>query len=155
MAILGRVLEQHSEARGVDVAWDVVVPANALNAGQAFELQVPRRLPCARCEGGGCDACGRCGAIELRAVDAPVEIVTVTLSQSGSGKVIRVRVPERGGAGRGAEPRGHLLVIFREGAEPTPGVVCVNPAPPPRLVPLPWLLLPVLLGLLVWWFRPG
>ena len=33
--------------------------------GETVEIVVPARLACARCEGGGCDSCGRSGAIRL------------------------------------------------------------------------------------------
>ncbi|MFO0738581.1 MAG: hypothetical protein U0270_21980 [Labilithrix sp.] len=33
--------------------------------GATVEIVVPARLACARCDGGGCDSCGRSGAIRL------------------------------------------------------------------------------------------
>lgn len=88
-----------------------------LLAGEVVELELPRNLACAACGGGGCDACGRSGAISLRGRDEPVEIVEVTLPVRGADEVpdsrgITLRIPEQGGlAAQGSQlPRGLLLL---------------------------------------------
>lgn len=48
----------------------MVVDLSSGQLGQAVEVVVPRRLVCARCEGGGCDACGRSGAIRVHLAEA-------------------------------------------------------------------------------------
>jgi hypothetical protein len=40
-------------------------------AGREVSVTVPRRLACSTCDGGGCDACGRSGALRLPDLDVP------------------------------------------------------------------------------------
>ena len=121
--------------RGLDVAHRIHVPATWLEEGATLEFDLPRNLACAKCSGGGCDACGRAGAVTLRGRQEPVEIVRVTLPKRGdsaeivaSERGIRLRIPERGGPSEiEGTPRGLLLltVIVRDQADA--GVVRVEP----------------------------
>ncbi len=67
---LGRVLDPRAldEDTGARGRIRLEVPADWLAAGCRIAVVAPRRLPCARCDGGGCDACGKSGV--LRAPDA-------------------------------------------------------------------------------------
>jgi hypothetical protein len=48
----------------------VDVPPEWLADGATIEVTVPPRVTCARCDGGGCDGCGRSGALRLAATAA-------------------------------------------------------------------------------------
>lgn len=112
------------------------VPAGWLDEGAAIELELPRNLACAKCKGGGCDACGRSGAISLRGRNEPTEIVQVTLPKrddsaelTASGRGIVLRVPERGGLSDSSElPRGILMLTVMSSDAADPGVVRIEPA---------------------------
>jgi hypothetical protein len=71
VAELGRVLdpEELAQAEGPRGRLVVDVP-DAWRPGSTIELVVPVRLACARCLGGGCDDCGRSGAVRLPAEEA-------------------------------------------------------------------------------------
>jgi hypothetical protein len=43
----------------------IVVPQQWLRDGARLEIDLPARLRCDACDGGGCDACGRSGAFKL------------------------------------------------------------------------------------------
>lgn len=102
-----------------------------LTDGEVIELELPRNLSCATCGGGGCDTCGRSGAITLRQRDEPPEVVEVTLPvRSGSdtepldGPGVTLRIPEQGGLPEpGSElPRGTLLLTVVPSETPDPRV---------------------------------
>jgi hypothetical protein len=95
-----------------------------------IELELPRNLACAACGGGGCDACGRSGAITLRERDELAEVVEVTLparpradaedAEDAEPQGLTLRIPEQGGLPeRGSDlPRGMLLLTLVPGDEP-------------------------------------
>jgi hypothetical protein len=89
----------------------IEVPA-AWAAGAALvEVSVPRTLVCARCEGGGCDGCGRSGALR-----GPAE---------AAARVVRVRLPAALGDGvamRIAEPFGRAETITQLWIEVRPAL---------------------------------
>lgn len=127
--------------RGADVLHKVRVPASWLDEGATLELDLPRNLACAKCSGGGCDACKRSGAVSLRGRRDPVEIVRVTLPKRGdsaelsaSERGIVIRIPERGGAAEiEGMPRGVLMLTVIATDRADPGVIRVEPmvvAPP-------------------------
>ena len=67
-----------------------------LEAGTVLEIVVPGRLACARCEAGGCDGCGRSGAIRVPG-DAQEGRLRITLSESARGlRLIRPLGPDAG-----------------------------------------------------------
>jgi hypothetical protein len=125
------------------------VPARWIEQSATLEIELPRNLACATCSGGGCDACGRSGAVSLRGRKEPVEIVQVTLPRgeitlsesSDRPKVLRLRIPERGGLSETESdlPRGHLLLSIRVGDEPDAGVAKVRRSivPPPAAKSIP------------------
>jgi hypothetical protein len=116
--VLARVTSRAIEGpRGPDVLHRAKVRREWLLAGEVVELELPRNVTCAACGGGGCDTCGRSGAITLRSRDEPAEVVEVTLPRRSADEVpdsrgITLRIPEQGGLPeQGSElPRGVLLL---------------------------------------------
>lgn len=83
-----------------------------------IELELPRNLVCATCDGGGCDSCERSGAVTLRGRGEPADLLRVTLPGEQSEAFV-IRLPERGGLpplGSGL-PRGHLLLRVEPSAQ--------------------------------------
>jgi hypothetical protein len=116
---LGRVLDPEAldTADGPRARLVLQVPEAWARAPDGVEITIPKRFPCARCDGGGCDACGRSGALRV-----PDELV---------GGALRVPLPRRPSAAmlvRLTEPFGEgvgidqLLVEVRLGDPATPGV---------------------------------
>ena len=116
--------------RGPDVVHRIRVPHAWLEAGEVVELELPRNLACAACEGGGCDVCERAGAVALRGRREPPELLTVTLprrkGEAGGG--VMIRIPEQGGlpAEGSGLPRGLLLLRVELGEVPDAGVSLVR-----------------------------
>ena len=111
--VLGRVIHRDADApRGPDAQHRVRVPRRWFHERLTIELELPRNLGCAACEGGGCDRCDRSGAVSVRGRSEPPELVTVTLASNESGGPVVVRIPEQGGlAPAGSSlPRGHLFL---------------------------------------------
>lgn len=108
---LGSVLERDDLADGPRGRLTVDVLETWLDAGSAFEIVVPTRLACARCEGGGCDACGRSGAIRISG-DEGERRIRITLSESARG----VRLVRPLGADAGLD---QLIVELRPAAVPS------------------------------------
>jgi hypothetical protein len=69
--------------------------------GEAIAIVVPSRLVCARCEGGGCDSCGRSGAIRLELSEA--ERTTHVVLPSDTREAVRVRLVRPLGESAGLE----------------------------------------------------
>lgn len=138
--VLARVTSRAVEGpRGPDVLHRVKVRREWLTLGEVIELELPRNLSCAACGGGGCDTCGRSGAITLRKRDEPAEIVEVTLPVRSSDEVpdsrgITLRIPEQGGLPEpGSElPRGVLLLTVVPSAEPDPSIKRLRGLPSKR-----------------------
>lgn len=110
-----------------------------LSVGEVVELELPRNLACAACGGGGCDACGRSGAITLRKRDEPAEVVEITLPARTSedlpeSRGITLRIPEQGGLPeRGSDlPRGVLLLTVVPSLEPDPSIKLLRGIPSKR-----------------------
>jgi hypothetical protein len=101
----------------------VEVPAPWLAAGDAVEIVVPRRMTCARCEGGGCDDCGRSGALRLPA-DETARTLQLRLPVQGTARNV-VRLVRPLGPEAGIE---QLSVELRVAPEPSP--FCQRLAPP-------------------------
>lgn len=174
--VLGKVTSALDVPRGPDVLHRIAVPGDWLEKGVCIELELPRHLTCAACEGGGCDRCERSGAITLRGRKEPSEIVEVTLPRrpqqddapASSKRSVVIRIPDRGGLGADGEdvPRGLLLLSVFEGDAADPSVMRARPslepaapevAPPPVHMPVPppassavrWLALGVALFLVL------
>jgi len=124
--------------RGPDVSYRIRVPAAWLESGEVVEFELPRNLTCAACEGGGCDACQRAGAITLRARHELAEILSVTLPKrkpeaDGESRSVVIRIPEQGGLppeNGEVLPRGLLLLRVEPAEVGDPGVKRVVPSTP-------------------------
>jgi hypothetical protein len=138
--VLARVRSRAVDGpRGPDVLHRVKVRREWLVAGELVELELPRNLACAACGGGGCDTCGRSGAITLRRRDEPADIVEVTLPRRGEDELpdsrgITLRIPEQGGlAEPGSElPRGVLLLTVVPSPEADPRIKLLRGVPSKR-----------------------
>lgn len=142
--------------RGPDVIHRVRVAREWLAAGRALELELPRNLTCAACEGGGCDLCERSGALSLRGRGEPAELIQVRLPEPepegppDSPRGVTIRIPEQGGLpAPGSDlPRGLLLlrVIAAEESDASVHLVPLSepPAPPAPSVRILASLRPVL-----------
>ncbi len=100
----------------------IELPASWMEAGADLELTIPARLPCARCDGGGCDACGRSGVLR-----APMDIAARAMRlrvPAGSGKGVVLRLVQPFGD---AAPIEQLLIEVRPGSAPSQGVRRIGP----------------------------
>ncbi len=99
----------------------VRVERAAFVSGAWVELRAPRRLRCARCDGGGCDGCGRSGV--LRGPDDEEERrLTVELPAGRSASLVCLRVPAPFGSGDVS-----LLFVEIEPGDTTMEGVVVSP----------------------------
>ena len=138
--VLARVTSRAVEGpRGPDVLHRVKVLRDWLSVGEVIELELPRNLACAACGGGGCDRCGRSGAITLRKRDEPAEVVEVTLPVRSNDDLpdsrgITLRIPEQGGLPEhGSDlPRGLLLLTVVPSPEPDPTIKLLHGIPSKR-----------------------
>lgn len=168
--VLGRITASGEAPRGPDAKHHLRVKQQWLEEGAAIQFQVPRNLTCAACDGGGCDTCGRSGAISLRARGEPAEVLTVTLPRrdptSGNAGVV-LRIPEQGGFVQQGPPlpRGMLLLSVSAGERADAGVSRIRATlPPPQVVGTPsqppllqgrarvalWIVWLLVAGLLAW-----
>jgi hypothetical protein len=125
------------------VVHGVRVARSWLEAGDTIELTLPRNLHCAECDGGGCDRCGRAGAVSLWGREEPAAVLEVTLPRRTAAElrgepVIVLRIPDAGGfpAADSGHPRGHLLLRLIASADPDPSVVKRSREPSRRVRPL-------------------
>lgn len=88
-------------------------------AGATIEVEVPSRLTCGACDGGGCDRCQRSGAVRLSAPRSVSVGLPVAL---GDGALLRVPDPFEG------EELAILLLEVRVADAPSPGCRCLQPA---------------------------
>jgi hypothetical protein len=108
---LGRLLDTDALAGdgGPRAKTRISVPPSWSDESALVEIRVPRTLACARCDGGGCDGCGRSGALRGPAKDAA--------------RVVRVRLPQNlrdGVAMRIADPFGRAAPIAQLWIEVVP-----------------------------------
>jgi hypothetical protein len=122
---LGQVVDPAAlnEAGGPRGKLAVEVPAAWLASRGALEVTLPRRLACARCDGGGCDGCLRAGAVTAPAGVAPT-CVRIELPGDGHDVALRIAHPE-GPEGWLAQ----LILEVRRGEFASPGVTRVTPQP--------------------------
>lgn len=105
--ILGKILDDDGGGpRGPDLMHRIEVPEAWFHEGAGIEIELPRRLACARCEGGGCDACGRAGALSLRGADDAPELVQLTLPEKPESGAVVLKIPDAGGYLQGTSPPG-------------------------------------------------
>jgi hypothetical protein len=120
---LGHVLGDLKCPRGADGSVSVTVLPEWLEDGARLVVQLPRRLVCAACEGGGCDACNRSGALTLP--DSSDEsALSVSLPRTTPpAHTVLLRIPGRGmPSSISGEPAGHLLLRVVPGGTPSPSV---------------------------------
>lgn len=134
--VLARVTTRTLDVpRGPDVVHRIRVPRAWLESGEVVELELPRNLSCAACNGGGCDQCERSGAITLRGREELPEILHVTLPArqpelDGGTRGVVIRIPEQGGlppANDQLLPRGLLLLRVEPAEVADPGVSRIVP----------------------------
>lgn len=161
--VLAKVTRSLDEARGPDAIYRLTVPEDWLVEAALVELELPRNLTCAACDGGGCEVCGLAGAVSTRGRAEPPELVQLTLPQreAGSQATCVVRLPGYGGLPLAdtSEPRGHLLLHLSPGAAAAtlvrlqPPVALESTAAPlaKSLRPLAAAVVLLLLVVLAWW----
>lgn len=117
VTVLARVTNDIDEPRGPDVQHAIEVPMEWLEEGATVSFVLPRLLTCARCEGGGCDACGRKGAFVTDRSDGPV-MVSLPRQSASAPSALRLRLPGYGARGDATLPLGHLIltVVPRDAA---------------------------------------
>jgi hypothetical protein len=143
--VLGRVTGVHLDTpRGADVVHSVRVDPSWLERGDPVEVTLPRNLRCAECDGGGCDRCGRAGAVSLWSREEPPAVVEVTLPRRSAEDLLReptvvLRIPDSGGLPEpsSGHARGMLLLRVTASSEPDPSVIRVAPVPSWRRSSLP------------------
>jgi len=145
--VLGRITASGEVPRGPDAKHRLRVKRQWLEEGASIQFQLPRNLTCAACDGGGCDSCGRSGAISLRDRGAPAELLTVTLPrcEGASTPGVVLRIPEQGGVAEQKPllPRGMLLLSVTGSERPDAGVSRIHSTqPPPQVVGAPSSLSP-------------
>jgi len=129
--VLGRVTGVDLDTpRGADVVHGVRVDPSWLERGDPIAVTLPRNLRCAACDGGGCDRCGRAGAVSLWGRDEPPVVLEVTLPRRSAEDQAReptvvLRIPDSGGFPEvsSGQPRGMLLLRVTASSEPDPSVV--------------------------------
>ncbi len=130
---LAQVLGDLEIPRGPDLAFSTDVPERFYRAGTVLRVRLPERLVCAECQGGGCDRCGRKGAIRLREEHEAAEWLDVTLPQSLNANKIQIRIPHQGGEPLDAQsdelPRGHLHLTLTKSDQESDVVLLGKPAP--------------------------
>ncbi|MEP7124864.1 MAG: hypothetical protein ABJE95_28305 [Byssovorax sp.] len=133
---LGRLLDPRAldEGTGPRARVQITVPIAWLTDGCRIEILAPRRLPCARCDGGGCDACGKSGV--LRAPDdEAARRLEITLPPTSS-EAVALRLADPFGAGVVDQ----LIVEIRVGAASSGVTRLLDPLEdaPPALPPIAW-----------------
>jgi hypothetical protein len=160
VTVLARVTNDLDEPRGPDVLHVVEVPMEWLEEGASVSIVLPRLLPCARCEGGGCDVCGRKGAFEIG--EAGPLVVSLPRQPGGAPSAVRLRLPGYGARGAESLPPGHLIltVVPRDAAfgwAPANSLTKLEaPGGAPRATSTHWAvglwgLAIGMIGLLLWW----
>ena len=130
MTELARLVDPEALDRcdGARAVLRVEVPAAWLREGGPIRVRVPRRLACARCDGGGCDGCSRSGVLRAPE-DEPSRLVEATLPATTAGAAA-LRIARPFEAGSAVE---QLVLEVRAGAAATDGVTrLVEPRSPER-----------------------
>ncbi|WP_281313423.1 hypothetical protein [Polyangium sp. y55x31] len=102
----------------------LVIEVPAGWAGAVIEVVIPARVACARCDGGGCDGCGRRGGHRVPG-DPTARLVRVRLpSELEGGVVLRILRP----FGEDGAGIAQLHLEARAGAAASAGVTWCEPA---------------------------
>jgi hypothetical protein len=129
---LGRLLDPRAldEGAGPRGRVQITLPAAWLMEGCRIEILAPRRLPCARCDGGGCDACGKSGVLRAPDDEAARRLeITLPATQN---EAVALRLADPFGAGVVDQ----LIVEIRAGVA-SPGVTRIPDPPVEDAAPLP------------------
>src|SRR6478609_12074352 len=96
---LGRILDPRvlDESPGARGRVRIALPGEWLAAGCRIDLVVPRRLPCARCDGGGCDGCSRSGVLRAPDVEASRRVEITLPGTHETAVALRLTDPFGGG----------------------------------------------------------
>jgi hypothetical protein len=99
---LGRLLDPKAldVAEGARARLAIEVPSDWLAVAVRVRVVAPRKLSCARCDGGGCDGCGRSGIVN--APDDPsARALEASLPRRTTGGGFALRLVEPFGASAG------------------------------------------------------
>ncbi len=126
---LGRVLDPGAldACEGARARLSIEVPAAWLTQGAELVINAPARLACARCDGGGCDACARSGVLRVP-VDARDRTLRVTHPAASEPRGIALRIPDPFGP---EHEIAQLLLEVRAAAHPSASVTRIVPPPQP------------------------
>lgn len=129
---LGQVTLDLDAPRGPDGIFSISVPAAWLEQGSKLLVRMPKKLVCAACEGGGCDLCGRSGALALPEMSEEDRILDVTLPGFEVAQEMTLRIPRRAlPSSRPDEPPGHLFLKITPGTSASPCVALERAESPP------------------------
>jgi len=119
---LAKVTGDLDAPRGPDVEHSVDVPRKWF--GKFVEIELPRNLNCAECSGGGCDLCGRSGAISLRERQDEATSIRVSLPALPlETQAVCLRIPEEGGLSSEEDcGAGHLFLKVQLADSPSASV---------------------------------
>ncbi len=139
---LARVANPEALAKEPDARICVQIARAWVSADAPLDLVItaPRRLSCARCEGGGCDACARSGVLRApedeaaRKVSARIPAATL--------QDLALRIPHPFGMEHAIQ---QVIVEIRFAEEASPNVARVQARPRSKRLPLAFIL--VLLAL--------
>lgn len=92
---LARLLDRDEvdAAEGPRGQMTLEVPREWLTNGERVVVVVPPRLVCARCDGGGCDGCGRSGALRIAGDEAERTTQLVLPATTSDHLVVRLVRP--------------------------------------------------------------
>ena len=95
MTEVARVLDRDAldACEGPRVRIRIAVPRAWATELSTILVEAPERVPCAGCDGGGCDACGRSGVFRLGASPAERTFSVSLPVQLGNGAVLRIARP--------------------------------------------------------------
>ena len=128
---LARVVDTDSLASCAGPRGRITIEVPEAWQGAEIDVAVPSRVPCARCDGGGCDGCERRGGYRIPG-DAAFRTLRITLPKEiGDGVILRFVEPflPQDGA-----PLAQLLVEARCGQNAS---TCVTRVPAPMLIQAP------------------
>ena len=122
--VLGKVASDCEVLSGPEAILDIVIDRRWLSDECTIDVDLPRHLGCAACEGAGCKICGQSGAITVRDRSEPPEVLRLTLPRqtldprrvSDCKRALLFRVQGRGGLpndGAGKVQRGRLLLRIK------------------------------------------
>jgi hypothetical protein len=138
--VLGKITATGRFPRGPDAKHRIAVDREWLEEGAAIEIELPRNLTCAACDGGGCDTCERSGAVSVRSRGEARERIQVTLPACGASSETRgivLRIPDSGGlaAPESDLPRGILLLSVLGSEQADASVRMIHSTlPPPEVI---------------------